>query len=193
MKRITSKHNNMKEDKNSTQTKREEMLINIIKNYDDKTMESIRFISKRRIAQQDFIVKKVEELNITKTQLKKAAHYYKSDLIDRLKYGILDLELLKRVEIALFFIILEIDLDREKEGNRASQHFDSHECLDKYLRDKEKWEQDHHLSPCYMSYEELEAYCNAQSHCYSVLRGYTGAAKLSLLRQLDEKNQTLKK
>lgn len=180
--------NNMKENKNLTQTKREELLINIVKNYDDKTKEAMRFIIKRRIAQQNFILKKVEELNITKTQLKMAAHYYKSDLIDRLKYGILDLELLKRVEIALFFIILEIDLDREKEGNRASCHFDSHECLDKYLRDKEKWEAENHLSPRYMSYEELEACCNAQSHCYSILRGYTGTAKLSLLRRLDEKN-----
>lgn len=188
-KNINKEKVNMSKKKNLTRDNHYELLSSIVMNYDDKIKDAMRFIIKRRKAQQDFILKKIEEYNITKTCLKKAAHYYKSDLIDRLKYGILDLELLERVEIALFIIILEIDLDREKEGNRASQHFDRHECLNKYLRDKEEWERNFHLSPCYMGYEELEDFCNALSMCYCILRGYTGSAKLSFLRRLDEKNE----
>lgn len=162
------------------------LMIHKVMNYCDKTKEAMRFIIKKRKAQQDFIVWKLEELNINKTKLKKASLYDEKDLLDRLRHGILDHEMMERVEMALVAIIREIDLNRESNGNRASKNFDKHKCLDDYRRDKEAWEKKYHLTPWYMNDEEAEAYRYALAHCYAIIRSPIGAAKLSILRQLDE-------
>lgn len=162
------------------------LMIHKVMNYCDKTKEAMRFIIKKRKAQQDFIVWKLEELNINKTKFKKASLYDEKDLLDRLRHGILDQEMMERAEMGLVAIIWEIDLNRESDGNRASKNFDKHKCLDDYRRDKEAWEKKYHLTPWYMNGDEAETYRAALAHCYSIIQGHTGAIKLSILRQLDE-------
>lgn len=170
--------------KNSKQDIMAENLQQEVAKFPEAKKEMMRHIYQQLQARQMFLLKVIETFHINHKLLQKTMHWNEKAITVMAREDICHEELMKRLELAIIFLLREADLQDYEPASSQS-----YKCQrqDRYKDMEKEWNKKHKLDPWKVKLEILECELDCKKTFYHSMTGRSGIRLLNALWQLDQK------